>query len=414
MSSNNNAGPKPYVPIIKRPWFIPLVVLIVGGAAFYKFWLEEYLEYKSSMDAKEYYMADGYLYHYPNGRYVEEVKVHVENLFFEDIKREYEDGGTYLETEEYFRRFPEGAHAEDVTKIVERKDLDRIRTALTDESIYAGKYLQEFIEAHPAPLLRNSYDSLKTSWWQKFLLGYGSRDTSKAKKPEYYDFVLELVERLKAKDSYQIYVRMEADKVELKDYSEYSQKVKDYLDELTSLGNTYNRSNVLNYEPTYPLPSKVIPLSPKAFYAADMHNAYEEAFGEGLSESIKLKVGFSPFAITPIDDTYTEGEDIIIDLSCTIENLDVRMGGLTIPDLYTITESDVGSMFKSFSAYIFGIALDADLSLAFSDGKGLKMNLKSDPASYLYGLESNSSAYVKVAKSSFKGMGEELAKTLGF
>ncbi|MEM7038920.1 MAG: hypothetical protein AAF570_18205 [Bacteroidota bacterium] len=65
--------------------FVAIGLAVIGFLA-YQFYFAEKWAYSEAMAETEHYLAEGYLYSYPDGRYKEEVQKHVDDLHWKDVQ----------------------------------------------------------------------------------------------------------------------------------------------------------------------------------------------------------------------------------------------------------------------------------------------------------------------------------------
>ncbi|MEM7040229.1 MAG: hypothetical protein AAF570_24890, partial [Bacteroidota bacterium] len=211
------------------------------------------------------------------------------------------------------------------------------------------------------------------------------------------------------------FVRARMGKVNLKDYEDYSEKSRKVLDEITELGNAYQKRQIVSWDPVLPMPSKDVPPSAKGYYKGPVVDKYNQSFRKEFEEMMKKGFDYCPFEVEAFTDGVDESKDVVIDIVSNVRNMDDKYQGVAIPALYTVTTTRTGSLSKTFTGYLFGVSIDSEVAMMVPGADDpFKLKVASDPGEHLYNLKGSGEDYENMTKSTFESLAQNLAGKFGF
>ena len=419
-----NSGP-PETPLERRrkkrrknnKIILIVVGILVVSIGSYKLYFQEYLAYRDAVTAEYIEDADYYLYRYPDGRWKKEVYDHCENLAFEDAKAEFENLGRADVWDSYMDRFYSGAHYQEARKLYEEGSFNDLVANINSwfDGVYSNKsplaLIEKFHEDFEESELQPQVDSLYGVVWDRLNESFADVVRKKYDRTGGIKFFKKAMKYLEENKMSKIYVHFSNWDVKLKDWSDYSSRAKNYLDELTEFSNSYGMDL---FSVKSPPPTENPPPSALKYVQGDYRSSNKSAFVRKLKNNFIEIFGNAPFDIVEASEGAITQDHVSFYVDCKIRNQEFKEGGTAVPELYTITTS-TNFLDKKFDGYIFGIESRCEVKGSIpGDSKEFKGSFKGDPASSFSEINGISDAYTKLMGSIFESMGESFGEQLGF
>lgn len=400
----------------RKVLFISLGV-IVAFVIFYATFLGQYFKYRDAMSGDniyDIYKCDSYLYKYPSGFWVEEVKGHKDDLSYKKAQRE-----SMEETcapcrceqyeEEYLKEFPNGKHAAEAKKAMEECDYKNANKTRNIPKVTA------FLEKYPTSSHGAEMKKLREELWAGVLEQYDEnvKQYASSMNPKGMEFFRSVLNYIKDNVQSTIYITF-SKKMNLRDWKDFPKASHDILDGWVDQYNElpeYERDITGNI----PRPSNDPPPSLKSYFTSGNVETLENEVAAEIERSFAELFKDTIIYVRRVDaDSIPKGNPIVITLNYSIANKVREIEGTPVPSLYQRTNQAEYSLKKTFEGHILGIGIDFDFDMAIPGTKQeYAFSESTEPASHLSDINSNSEAYEKMTYSAFGGFLQKIKMNFG-
>lgn len=406
-----------------------IIVLVVGltliiGFGSYKLYFQERWAADEAIGSEYTWDQEDYFYRYPDGKYTEEVNVTFEQNIFNETLENYKDIDRASAWDEYFEKFDSGKNYAEARSIYERGSFldlkyDVNRWFAGTENLKSPlSQVNTFTSEFPESKYKPAADSLYGIIWDRLNESFAKVSRRKVDKNGGIAFFKACMQYLEEEKKDTIFFHFTNWDVQLKDWEDYTESAKEYLDELTVLLNSSSQDVFsANYDPfgvKSPPPSGDSPPSAKTYLQGEARTSNKNSFVKELKNDFQSIFGNAPFTIAIADENASMKDNITFNVDTRIGNQEFKMEGQTIPELYTITTSE-DFLTKTFDGYIFGIESDCSVQGRIP-GQDISFQGKfiGDPAGSFSQISGISDAYTKLVGSIFESMGKSVGEQLGF
>ena len=335
---------------------------------------------KASSIAEEREAVESYLFNFPDGEYIEDVE-------FRDVKLNADEDTDFYD---YLHKYPNGEHFSEVKRLFESFVHKKIRgngAQMTD----IMTYLNNFPNGAHAEEVNKLCDSI----WDSEIDKYHSRPKVKktTKATVYFNEMLEYMKTNRINTM----IMSTTSTIRLKDYSEYSQSVRDMLEE-ESFGILPIKGNVVSIR--------------ENFSASDQ-TSLVSILGEGLQSS--LDSVFSPGFVS-VRTSGSEYEEINghkvyypkVDFSYVIKSQEDVFLGVTYPHLWTYSTNNVPLK------YLVGISITFNAKFTIPNSTvSYECSGKGHPEKDIYGIIDIRDGYRRMTTMSFARFADDMYSKLG-
>lgn len=356
----------------KKLWIILCTsfVILVCAVPFIK----EYKIYSKAKAGNTIYSCDEYLDEYPNGMFAESIQEIREQISYEAAR----DFSSPHYCDDYLTDYyPDGKYTDEVRYL---------KVLHTDNSMDA---INEYIEYSPSGKYIAAVNAICDSIWDSEITKFQNRDKQR-ESTQAINFMTEMLAYMKTHRVNKVLVNVTSH-LQLKDYTEYSENVKDYIDILYS--NT-----------TLPIRTNMISL--KSNFSEEEVSTLKDILANGVQKSLN-KI-FTPGFISVVTDEETEKQMPMLNFDYTIKSQEVKLDGVTIPNIWTYSVNNIPIK------YLVGISIhfNAHYSLPNSD-VSFSYSEKGEPANSIDDIDDISDGYRKMSTICFAQFSNKMARNMG-
>lgn len=381
-----------------RPIIFAISIIVILGIALYWFFLGDYFAYKKVVKNKTIAQCEYYAMEYTKGYYLEEVR-DIETALIQKVDN-------IINCEDYLYNYPDGYFVDDIETIAS----DLLQDISTPEQclLYLEKYpqgkyaedirnieldlspnielIKKFIEDYPNSRYSNEVNSLKNNLWDKEIARYLQISKQKSRDPDAVRFFNSLLNYMKENNLYDIKLKV-IPKIKLKDYSDYSELEKLYLDAIYT-------------DP--PIRGNIIAL--KSNFSQGRIETLRNILKDGISSSFNKL--FTPGFIN-ISDNNNNGSNLAIEISYEIQNEMYDYNDtISFPNIWTYTEDD------RFSSYLLGISVDFDFNFVIPNTElSYRFVEHAEPSDNISNIDNIRDGYTKMTKQTFEQYVDKISNT---
>ena len=336
-------------------------------------------EYKIYKKVDSYFGCDSYLYEYPDGHYVEEVKELKEELLFSELQTTRQ----MTDAERYCQEFPNGKHIEEVRYMC----ID-----LCSDPGAKLSAINDYLYHHPQGAQASNVDVICNQLWDDEIKKFDEKN--KHKSTQSVKFMREMLLYMRDKHINKIQYKVNPT-IQLKDYSDYGASVRNYIED--------------NY--IWELPPQTNIASLKDNFSENDLSEYDNIIIQGINEG--LNELFTPGFITVCDSADLGDDFPLMTIDYTIKNQEYSYGGMTGPDIWTWSEGYTSS-FMSVKGYLLGIDIRFNGIISIPESNSTyKFAEKGSPKDHFSSVQSISSGYSSMTSSCFDDFARKIAANLG-
>ena len=384
----------------------------------YKFYFEEYNAYRNAVTSESLFDVEEYLYRYPDGRWLEEVNDHIEQIHFTDAKKDYEITQNSKSWDAYFDVHDSGKNYAEALTLYEEacyKDIVyMVEHWVSDSGATSSPFpwIEKFRAKYDESKYSAQVDSLYAQGWAYTREVYNETIRKKYDQKKGFKFFKKAMDYMEANEQSKVYIHFGKWDAKLKDWDEYSSTAKNYLDELTEMANESPfRLDFLN--PKSPPPTENPPTSAKNYVLGDYRSGQKDNFIDQLIVNLGEIYNGIPFKFVQASEGAITEDHVSFYIDCKIRNQEYGSGSYTYPNLYSITTTS-NFMTRTFDGYIFGIEAQCTVSGKIpGESKEFKDSFTGDPGSSFDDITGVSGAYDKLLMSIFGSMADEFSESLG-
>ena len=389
---------------------------IVGLIVIYATIGRQYFSYKNAVGNEEtwgIYDCDAYLYKYPSGIWVEEVKSHKDDLSFKKAKAssmEEACAPCYCKAYQdyYLKEFPNGKHAAEVKKAMEECDYKVASKTRNIPKVTA------FLENYPGSAHAAEMKKLREELWDGVIAHYEENVAKYAQSnPKGVEFFRTVLKYIKENVQSTIYISFKKT-LDLRDWKDFPKESRDVLDGLVDNYNSLPESD-RDISGNIPRPTDEPPPSLKSYFTSgnvetmelEVAAAVEKSFADLFNDTIIYVKRMDP-------DSQAKGNPIVIVMDYSIANKVGDMDGVQVPSLYQKTSQAEYSIKKTFDGHILGIGIDFKFDMSIP-GSTQNFGFKdsAEPADEISDINSISDAYEKMTYSAFGDFLRKINLNLG-
>lgn len=277
---------------------------------------------------------------------------------------------------EYYDKFPEGRHYEDVMYL---------EISLTTHPI---KSIMAFLQKFPKGKYANEMNARCDSLWDKEIAKYEARDKTK-ESPAAVKYMTEMLHHMKAYRINTIQLNMNPT-IELKDYEEYDESMRNILE-------------IFSTDGTLPLKGNVLSL--KSNFTQEDEHRLKQILAEGVQTSFARM--FSPdFVIVKSHDKASEMSPIL-SFNYAIKNRNEKSTN-EIPNIWTYTSNG------KVEAYILAIDVKFDVLFSIPNSKMTYTYSEiGEPGDEIRGIQDIKDGYRQMTQICFAKFSNKMSENLG-
>ncbi len=380
------------------------IFLIILVTMIYMNWLNlEDESYTRIMANPKVTKIEEHLKNYSNGKYGDELRFIKDSLYYNMAMNEYDAGVAWVTSR--CERLDEASQ-----KVVHYRK-DEMETICEDCYFKVASNTSDFNtisiyeSRYPEGRYMDSIDLVKNRLWDRIEEQYLARSKRNNIPNDRVDFVKSLLEHSRRTGSRTIEVSV-LSRWNLKDWENYSQEAKDYVDAMIQV------SNVLE-NVSHPLPSANPPPGISRAIGSNIQFA-ENGIVNILQRRLDSLFVPNPFKAVRKDQPLSQDTAGIV-VECEILNLEESTDDISYPVLYIRTNSDDDDDSPIFQRYVLGISMDWDFQFKVPDSsEGITFSSTSKPDDSFSNLSRGSMVYNMMVRSAYENYMEEISDDLGF
>ena len=307
--------------------------------------------------------------------------------FFDDYFKylEVKKNGTSDACKSYYSEFPNGYFTEDV-KVIEIEDLRDI------------VLVRDFIYDYPNSKHSSVVELINLEIWNDEIRRYDSIVASNYSfDKDAVEFFRTLLHYMRDENKSTIYIDLSG-LIDLKDFEDYSEEIKNYLDQLTLYSDNRKASdNIANITSNYS--------------EGDIED-YEEIIIESIDSSFENILSNNFITIESVNQiSNTDSNELLINIGYTIKNQ--HMGEYGYPETPNIWEYyDMPD--ENFRSYLIGVSIEFEFDFSIPNSiKQYTFRYDANPLSNVENIRSLEDGYREMTKQNFEDFSNTISNKFG-
>jgi|GEM_PF-3112404 len=381
----------------------------------YVFVGRDYFAYREAVtDDSEYgiYDCDAYIWGFPNGFWIDEVKAHRDDLSYKKAQK-YAESETCSPckcesyNENYLNEYgKDGIHKTEAVKALEECDY---KDASSTRDL---RKVTLFLERHPNSSHLAEMQALRKQLWEGVIERFDA-NVAASGSSQGATFFRNVLVHLKDHNQSTIFVRF-AKTLDLRDWKDFPSDSREILDALVDRYNelpSYERDISGNI----PRPTDSPPPSLKDYFTAGNIETMEREVADAVSNSFVRLFKDTIIYVKRLEpDSQLHSNTIVINMDYSIKNKMNEIGGMMVPSLYQKTSQEQYGITKTFDGHILGIGIDFKFRMSMPNGgASFSFSESAEPASEIDDIDTISDAYEKMTYSAFGDFLGKINRNLG-